>query len=277
MAVAYADVVTWMAELTGRGLSASRVGHALLVLKQILDLAVLDGRLVRNPARAVKPPRPARGEQRFLTHVQLSALAEECGRAGPAYRVLVLVLGYTGLRWGEARALWVRRIDLLRARLEVAENIPDGFDEAAAVAPKSHKRRIVPLPRFLVDDLTGLVNGQRPDALVFTNAAGNLLDNSNFRRQVFDPAVRTLGLTPFTPHNLRDTAASLAVSAGANVKAVQRMLGHASAAMTLDVYSGLFADDLDLVAEQLNQAALAAQASDAVVPVGRVIQLSTRP
>ena len=45
---------------------------------------------------------------------------------------------------------------------------------------------------------------------------------------------------------------SLAVSAGANVKAVQRMLGHASAAMTLDVYSGLFDDDLDGVADRLD-------------------------
>ena len=49
------------------------------------------------------------------------------------------------------------------------------------------------------------------------------------------------------------------MAAGANVKAVQRMLGHASAAMTLDVYSGLFADDLDRVAEQLHEAALKAR------------------
>jgi integrase len=61
-----------------------------------------------------------------------------------------------------------------------------------------------------------------------------------------------------TLHDLRHTAASLAVSAGANVKAVQRMLGHASAAMTLDVYADLFDDDLDAVAEALNQAVPAA-------------------
>jgi integrase len=57
-----------------------------------------------------------------------------------------------------------------------------------------------------------------------------------------------------TPHDLRHTAASLAISAGANVKAVQRMLGHASAAMTLDVYADLFDDDLDAVAVALNHA-----------------------
>ena len=57
-----------------------------------------------------------------------------------------------------------------------------------------------------------------------------------------------------TPHDLRHTAASLAVSAGANVKAVQRMLGHASAAITLDVYADLFDDDLEAVATALDQA-----------------------
>lgn len=58
-----------------------------------------------------------------------------------------------------------------------------------------------------------------------------------------------------TPHGLRHTAASLAVSAGAKVKAVQKMLGHASAAMTLDVYADLFDDDLEAVATALDHAA----------------------
>ncbi|WP_196772588.1 tyrosine-type recombinase/integrase [Mycobacterium colombiense] len=54
-----------------------------------------------------------------------------------------------------------------------------------------------------------------------------------------------------TAHALRHTAASLAISAGANPKVVQRMLGHASAAMTLDVYADLFDSDLDAVADRL--------------------------
>ena len=65
----------------------------------------------------------------------------------------------------------------------------------------------------------------------------------------FDPSFPRV-----TPHDLRHTAASLAVSAGANVKAVQRMLGHASAAMTLDVYSDLFDDDLNTVSKALEKA-----------------------
>jgi integrase len=72
-----------------------------------------------------------------------------------------------------------------------------------------------------------------------------------------------LAWTGLTPHELRHTAASLAVSAGASVKSVQRMLGHASAAMTLDVFSGLFEDDLDAVADRLD----AARADAGVLPV----------
>ncbi|WP_246158314.1 tyrosine-type recombinase/integrase [Micromonospora palomenae] len=75
-----------------------------------------------------------------------------------------------------------------------------------------------------------------------------------FRTRVFAPAAASVGLAGLTPHDLRHTAASLAVAAGANVKAVQRMLGHASASMTLDVYAGLFGDDLDAVANRLDEA-----------------------
>ena len=61
------------------------------------------------------------------------------------------------------------------------------------------------------------------------------------------------GLDPeLTPHDLRHTAASLAISAGANVKAVQTMLGHASAVLTLDTYADLFPDDLDDVADKMD-------------------------
>jgi hypothetical protein len=72
-----------------------------------------------------------------------------------------------------------------------------------------------------------------------------------------------------TIHDLRHTAASLAVSAGANVTAVQRMLGHASAAMTLDTYADLFDDDLDAVSARL-------EAVRAHKPVGILPRAATK-
>jgi integrase len=70
-----------------------------------------------------------------------------------------------------------------------------------------------------------------------------------------------------TPRDLRHTTVSLAISSGANVKAVQRMLGHASAAMTLDTYADLFEDDLDTVAQALESARRgSARVQDATAP-----------
>ena len=73
-------------------------------------------------------------------------------------------------------------------------------------------------------------------------------------RSWFVTARKATRLPEMTLHDLRHTAASPAVSSGANVKAVQRMLGHASATMTLDVYADLFDDDLDEVSDRLDQA-----------------------
>jgi hypothetical protein len=97
-----------------------------------------------------------------------------------------------------------------------------------------------PVPRLLADELSALMVGKGRDDLVFTNLRGGVLRNSNWRARVFDPAVTRCqkadeSFPSITPNDLRHTAASLAISTGANVKAVQRMLGHAKASMTLAV------------------------------------------
>ena len=168
---------------------------------------------------------------------------------------MILVLSYCGLRWGEMAALRVGRVDTMRRRFDIAESVTEDVGRLVWGDPKNHQRRSVPIPKFLVDELDVLKAGKGPKDLMFTGAHGGVLRNGNFRRDVFNPAAIKAGLDGLTPHELRHTAASLAVSAGANVKAVQRMLGHASAAMTLDVYSGLFDDDLDGVAERLDAGA----------------------
>jgi integrase len=143
-------------------------------------------------------------------------------------------------------------VDLVRRRLIVSESASEVGGRLVWSTPKSHQSRTVPLPQIVVGDLTPLVAGRSGDELVFTSPQGGPLRLNNWRRRVFDPACEACELSDVTPHDLRHTAASLAVSAGANIKAVQRMLGHASAAMTLDVYASLFDEDLDAVADALN-------------------------
>jgi integrase len=248
-------VAAWVMELVDAGLAGPTVRHAHRIMHMILNTAVDDGRLVRNPASRVKLPRDRRREKRFLTHPEVAALAEA---AGPD-RLIILVLAYCGLRFGELAALRVRNVDPLRRRLHIEESVTEVDGVMVFGTPKSHQCRSVPVSRSLIDALAAACAGKAPTDLVFTAPRGGVLMLRNWRRRVFDPALRAAGLGELTPHELRHTAASLAVAAGANVKAVQRMLGHASAAMTLDVYSGLFDDDLDAVADRLDTAAKTAR------------------
>ncbi|WP_426735321.1 tyrosine-type recombinase/integrase [Glutamicibacter sp. 2E12] len=111
-------------------------------------------------------------------------------------------------------------------------------------------------PAFMVPAIGELCKSKHREDLVFPNPDGTYLRHIDMRERKswFGSAVIDSGVPRVTPHDLRHTAASFAVSAGANVKVVQRMLGHSSAAMTLDVYAELFDDDLDGVAVALNEA-----------------------
>ena len=79
-----------------------------------------------------------------------------------------------------------------------------------------------------------------------------MIDLNHFRRRTWAPAVEAAGLAPLRIHDMRHTAASLAIKAGADVKVVQRMLGHASAAMTLDRYGHLMPGQAEAVADRLD-------------------------
>jgi integrase len=138
-------------------------------------------------------------------------------------------------------------------------------------APKSHESRSVPVPRFVADGLATHRAGKAQNDLVFTSPDGGPLRNRNARRAWFDRAATDAGVPGLLPHELRHSCASLAVSAGATVLPVQRMLGHASAALTLDRYADLFDADLDAVAERLNAVAGAVVAP--ALPTAAVVDL----
>jgi integrase len=266
-AIAHSDAAAWIADL---GLAPATVRYVHRVFSLMLDMGVRDGVIGRNPAAGVRLPRPSKSERRFLTAEQVDAFADAIGE----YRLVVLTLAYCGLRWGELAALRVGRIDTLRRRREIVEAVVEVRGHLTWGTPKSHQRRSVPMPAFLAGDLAAYVVGKAPGELVFTGRRGGVLRNLNFRRDHFDPAATAAGLDGMTPHELRHTAASLAVAAGANVKAVQRMLGHASAAMTLDVYAGLFDDDLDGVADRMDALGRAAAVAH-TLPKAPVVDLAS--
>jgi integrase len=118
---------------------------------------------------------------------------------------------------------------------------------ASGVPPSRHRYSstfVAPLKNEVPDE---------PNALVFPGHGGGLLPIEEYRR-AFDRACAEIGIEGLVPHGLRHTTASLAISAGANVKVVRRMLGHATTAMTLDLYGHLLDDDLTGVADTLGKA-----------------------
>lgn len=243
--------------------SATVVLRAVGVLAGILDVAVRDGRITRNPARGAEnlPRKVSNKPRRYLTHEEVVRFAS--ATTCPEHEALLLLLAYSGLRWGEAVGLRVRDVNMLRRRVQVAQSAVDIDGVVHVGPPKSWEHRSVPFPRFLAMPLARLCEGKAPDDLLFMDAStidGYMRrpESAEGKTSWFLRALEEAGLERLTPHDLRHTAASLAISSGANVKAVQRMLGHKSAAMTLDTYADLFEDDLDAVADRLEAGAVEA-------------------
>jgi len=185
------------------------------------------------------------------------------------YELVVTFLAYTGLRWGEMAALTVGRVDFLRRRVLVAECVTPVKGVMTWGATKGHERREVPIPRFVVQAVAQHVAGRSADELLFIGSRGGVMRSQTLQRAALTRAAEQVGVCGFQPHELRHTAASLAIASGAEVKVVQQMLGHKSATMTLDLYGHLFDDRLDVVADAMDFARAAALAD--------VYPLFTRP
>jgi integrase len=237
------EVQAWVSAMDADGLSASRIHEAWVVLSQILDAAVRDGRVARNSARGVKLPRQQRHEAEYFEPSDIERIAE----AMPApYDLLVRVLGTLGLRFGEAAAMRRRSIDLLRRRLHIEESLTEVGGRISAGPTKTHATRSVPLPpslaKALESHLTAHV-GSGADELLFAGAKGAPLRYSAFYHRQWRPTLRRLGLPAVGVHVTRHSAAAAMISAGAPPKAVQSIMGHSSAAFTLTVYGHMFDTD----------------------------------
>jgi integrase len=275
--VSYEDLQQWVTGLSvdgsfkveGRGLGASRVIQAHQVVSQVLRYAVRAKHLSASPAEGIELPRKPEIEQRYLGHEQLHRLAVASGR----FRTFVLVLGYCGLRFGEAVALRVGDVDVTARRIRVRRSVTYVTGRGLVEGPtKNHSARTVPVPKFLAPLLKTEIGDRADDDLVFPSHRGGWLTEGE-ARWVFDPAAIAVDEAGLTPHELRHTCASLAIAAGANVKVLQTLLGHKTATLTLDRYGHLFPDDLDRIADAFD-AACESPAYDlrtiaAVEPIGR--------
>jgi integrase len=244
-------VEAWIVELRGRGLADSSIRSAYAVLRAILDTAVRDGAISRNPASLVARPKVAHREAMFLSPAEvrqlLAAMAET--RFGPLVELLVR----TGLRRGEALALRWSDVDLTAGLVRVRGTLARVDGELQVSPPKTAKsRRTVPLSMVAVEVLKGQKTRQAAErsragsvwmdtGYVFTTETGRAQDPRNALRAV-QTAAKRLGLEGVGLHTLRPSAASVMLVAGVPLTTVSEVLGHASISVTGDIYSHVSPD-----------------------------------
>ena len=255
--VEHEDIVKWLGSImadsvaAGKPHSPATIRKIYVVLKGVLDYAVKTRKIATNPAVGVPLPRYTPAEHVYLDNLQVEKLADSCAE----YRVLVLFLAHTGVRWGEATAVQISQVDLKARRVRIAQTWAYAWGKLyLEPSTKNHERRSVPIPSFLVPELEELMRERGAGDLLFTAPKDGTLRLGNFTRRHFKAAIETAGLIDMgiTPHKLRHTAASLAIASGADVKVVQTMLGHKTATLTLDTYGHLWPDRLDEVSDRLD-------------------------
>jgi integrase len=160
--ITHADVAEWISSIR---LAPASVRYIHRVLYLVLELAVRDGRISRNPADGVRLPKATKAEKSYLSRAEVFRLADAAAQypipnVGEQYRGLVLVLAFCGLRWGEAAGLKVGRLNLLRRRLTVAETLSEVGGHLTWETPKNHQVRSVPIPGFVAGLLAEVVAGK---------------------------------------------------------------------------------------------------------------------
>jgi integrase len=256
-----ADVKAMVADSIAAGASASATRRRVFVLRGILDEAVAEGRLGRNPAAGVKLPPDHARDMRFLDHDQVHQLA---GAFSEHYRPLIFTAAYVGLRWGELAGLRVGKVDPLRRTIVVDEQLVEVRGVLEFGPPKTRAGvRTVSIPAG-VAELIGAHLASKAvttSGLVFPTMTGCPMRRSNWatnwRRTVTGTEKRPgvfagTDLASLVFHELRHTAAALAIAEGAHPLTVKERLGHSSITTTMDTYGHLFPAQDEALSEGLD-------------------------
>ena len=274
------------AQLTKGGMAPSSVRKCVQVVGQALEVAVEDHVLTSNPATRLRGlPKVKTDEAQFCSPAEI-ALLVSC--AAERDRALIETGAWSGLRLGELTGLRRRSLDLMSARITVAETITEVRGQVIhkRYGKTAAAKRSVPIPRHLVETLTEHTAGMKADALVFTAPDGEPIRRSNFHTRVWQRATIAAGLGErvpapsaakpkrtlyegLRPHDLRHTAVSFWIAAGADYAQLKKWAGHESIATLIDTYGHLMPDREEPVLEALDRLAAAA-----ATPAGEVVELT---
>jgi integrase len=249
------DMKSFVAALAAT-LAPSTVGTAYAVLRMIMQSAVDDELLAANPCSRVPLPRV---ERTIVEPLAPDAVRALINSITPRYAVAVYLAAGAGLRQGECLGLLTRRIDFLRRRIHVEQQLTGNGAAPRLAPPKTRaSRRAVPVDDVVLDAVSEHLRRfpAGRDSLLVANRLGQPVRKSSFG-SCWRAAVAEAGLPPGTRyHDLRHFYASTLVSAGLHPKAIQTRLGHATISETMDTYGHLFPE-----AEEAGRGALDAALS----------------
>lgn len=254
-----ATVRQWRAELLDAGMTQGRAAKVYRLLRAILNTAVDDGMIKRNPCRIKGADRDAETSRPVAAVPQIYVLAD----AVPAhFRALVLLGAFTSLRWGELVNLRRVDVDLVNGIVGVTRTLTErdsGLLDPNA-APKSDAgRRTVSIPAIVHQDLTSHLRdhvGSELGAFLFLGEKGGRLRRSNFRRATkWTTTVISVGLpADFHFHDLRHTGNQLAAEAGATTRELMRRMGHSTVRAAMRYQHAVDRRDHEIAAEMSRQA-----------------------
>jgi integrase len=215
----------------GSRLSNKRINSIIAILKQVLDEAALQYRLV-SPAAGIKRLKVRRSDVQPFSLEEVQLLLS---KVRPDYRDYLLVRCFTGMRSGEVDGLQWKYIDFERRLILIRETRVLGEDEYTKT---DGSQREIQMSVLVFDALRRQEQATRKlSKYVFCNREGNPIDNKNFVNRVWNPLLRHLGPSLRRPYQMRHTAATLWLAAGENPEWVARQLGHATTEMLFKVYS----------------------------------------
>lgn len=235
---------------TTTGLSAKTIKNISAVLHKALTVAYRQGMIPANPADIAEPPKVIKHQIKPLEDAQIPSFlkAIEDSPFRNAYAVSLLC----GLREGECLGLSWKQIDFKNHRITIDQQLQKSKEKGGQyyIAPytKSSKARVIEAPALAFEYLEAERKSQaiarlaagklwnNPDGLVFTDATGLHYAVYTYYER-FKRIASSIGRPDLRPHDLRHTCATVAIAAGADIKSVQGLLGHATASFTLDIYA----------------------------------------
>jgi integrase len=256
----------------GTPVSAATLTRIRATIRAALNAAIREGLITANPARIIDLPPVPRPHPAVWTPGREAAWRDTGTRpvvgvwtAAQTARFLAAISGeplyacyqlmaVTGLRRGEAAGLRWTDIDFGHATLTVSRQLQHHGRRLITLPPKSvASNRALALDPWTIDVLARHRRAHPParaDGYVFARPGGRPVTPEQITRQ-FIRLVRREDLPPIRLHDLRHGAATLALAAGADLKVIQAMLGHASIVLTADTYTSVLPDVARWTAEAI--------------------------